>query len=168
MSCVIYLVFSFLERATKNSNEKIDTAAMIAFSGFVQRDPECAPLAAKFILAKINSMQEWEALQALHVKVFLVLIKFLLFNYNLFQLLDICMQTGSASFQAEVGKFRFLNELIRLVSPNCNGVHTPEIIKNKIIELLGLWSSQFPKEIKIQDAIDMLKKQGVIKVIICV
>lgn len=56
-----------LERATKNSNEKIDSAAMIAFSGFVQRDPECAPLAAKFILAKIHSMQEWEALQALHV-----------------------------------------------------------------------------------------------------
>ncbi|XP_015379468.1 PREDICTED: ADP-ribosylation factor-binding protein GGA1 isoform X2 [Diuraphis noxia] len=117
---------------------------MIAFSGFVQRDPDCAPLAAKCILAKIHSMQEWEALQALH-------------------LLDICMQTGSASFQAEVGKFRFLNELIRLVSPNCNGIHTPELIKNKIIELLGLWSSQFPKEIKIQDALDMLKKQGVIK-----
>ncbi|XP_008183807.1 ADP-ribosylation factor-binding protein GGA1 isoform X2 [Acyrthosiphon pisum] len=133
-----------LKRATKNSNEKIDSAAMIAFSGFVQRDPECAPLAAKCILAKIHSMQEWEALQALH-------------------LLDICMQTGSASFQAEVGKFRFLNELIRLVSPNCNGIHTPELIKNKIIELLGLWSSQFPKEIKIQDALDMLKKQGVVK-----
>lgn len=40
---------------------------MIAFSGFVQRDPDCAPLAAKCILAKIHSMQEWEALQALHV-----------------------------------------------------------------------------------------------------
>lgn len=40
---------------------------MIAFSGFVQKDPECAPLAAKLILAKIHSMQEWEALQALHV-----------------------------------------------------------------------------------------------------
>lgn len=40
---------------------------MIAFSGFVQKDPECAPLAAKCILAKIHSMQEWEALQALHV-----------------------------------------------------------------------------------------------------
>ncbi|XP_022176039.1 ADP-ribosylation factor-binding protein GGA1 isoform X2 [Myzus persicae] len=135
---------ALIERATKNSNEKIDSAAMIAFSGFVQRDPECAPLAAKCILAKIHSMQEWEALQALH-------------------LLDICMQTGSASFQAEVGKFRFLNELIRLVSPNCNEMHTPELIKNKIIELLGLWSSQFPKEIKIQDALDMLKKQGVVK-----
>lgn len=79
------------------------------------------------------------------------------------------MQTGSASFQAEVGKFRFLNELIRLVSPNamqCNCIHTPELIKNKIIELLGQWSSQFPKEIKIQDALDMLKKQGVVKVIL--
>lgn len=76
------------------------------------------------------------------------------------------MQTGSVSFQAEVGKFRFLNELIRLVSPNCNGIHTPELIKNKIVELLGIWSTQFPKEIKIQDALDMLKKQGVVKVIL--
>lgn len=75
------------------------------------------------------------------------------------------MQTGSASFQAEVGKFRFLNELIQLVSPNFNGIHTPDLIKNKIVELLGLWSLQFPKEIKIQDALDMLKKQGVVKVI---
>jgi len=74
------------------------------------------------------------------------------------------MQTGSASFQAEVGKFRFLNEFIRLVSPNCNGIHTPELIKNKIVELLSLWASQFPKEIKIQDALNMLKKQGVVKV----
>lgn len=63
----IKLFMFILERATKNSNEKIDSAAMIAFSGFVQRDPECAPLAAKCILAKIHSMQEWEALQALHV-----------------------------------------------------------------------------------------------------
>lgn len=77
------------------------------------------------------------------------------------------MQTGSTTFQGEVGTFRFLNELIRLVSPSCNGLHTPELIKNKIIELLGLWSSQFPKEIKIRDALNMLKKQGVVKVLIC-
>ncbi|VVC33641.1 Hypothetical protein CINCED_3A021531 [Cinara cedri] len=117
---------------------------MIAFSGFVQRDPECAPLAAKCILAKIHSMQEWEALQALH-------------------LLDICMQTGSVSFQAEVGKYRFINELIHLVSPNRNGIHTHELIKNKIVELLRTWSLQFPKEITIIEALDTLKRQGVIK-----
>lgn len=75
------------------------------------------------------------------------------------------MQTGSASFQAEVGKFRFINELIHLVSPNDNEIHTHELIKNKIVELLKMWSSQFPKEIKIHDALDILKKQGVIKVI---
>lgn len=74
------------------------------------------------------------------------------------------MQTGSASFRAEVGKFLFLNELINLVSPNSNGIHTPELIKNKIIELLGLWSTQFPKEIKIKDALTVLKNQGVVKV----
>lgn len=74
------------------------------------------------------------------------------------------MQTGTTSFQAEVTKFNFTNELIHLVSPNYKGLHTPEIIKSKIIELLALWSSQFPKDIKIQNAVDTLMKQGVIKV----
>ncbi|XP_050436766.1 ADP-ribosylation factor-binding protein GGA1 isoform X2 [Adelges cooleyi] len=140
---------ALIERATRNSNERLDSPAMMAFSGFVQRDPVCVPVAAKFILAKIHSMQEWEALQALH-------------------LLDICMQTGSTTFQAEVGKFKFLNELIRLVSPKYTGIHTPELIKNKIVELLSKWASQFPKEVKIQDAFDMLKKQGVVKDLVCV
>lgn len=74
------------------------------------------------------------------------------------------MQTGSASFQAEVGKLHFINELVHLVSPNDNGIHTDELIKNKIVELLRMWSSQFPKEIKIHNALDILKRQGVIKV----
>jgi len=162
----IKILNCILERATKNTNEKIDSAAMIAFSGFVQRDSECAPLAAKCILAKIHSMQEWESLQALHVLVVFIVHYEFQKSYCeiLFQLLDVCMQTGSASFQAEVGKFCFLNELINLVSPCSNGIQTPELIKNKIVELLGLWSSQFPKEIKIQDALAMLKKQGVVKV----
>ncbi|XP_050534158.1 ADP-ribosylation factor-binding protein GGA1 isoform X2 [Daktulosphaira vitifoliae] len=131
------------KRATRNSNEKLDSAALLAFSGFVQKDSKCAPIAAKYILSKIHSLQEWEALQALH-------------------LLDICMQTGSSTFQAEVGKFKFLNELIRLVSPKYSGIQTSEVLKNKIIDLLRMWSFQFPNNVKIQDAFTMLKKQGVV------
>lgn len=55
------------ERATSNQNQCPDTAAIDAFCGLVNREPECAHTAARFITAKVHSMQEWEALQALHV-----------------------------------------------------------------------------------------------------
>lgn len=65
---------------------------------------------------------------------------------------------------AEVGKFRFLNELIKLVSPKYLGSSTPDVVKNKIIDLLKLWSVKFPNETKIKEAFEMLKKQGVVAV----
>lgn len=72
------------------------------------------------------------------------------------------MESGCSSFQAEIGKFRFLNELIKLVSPKYLGNSTPSVIKNKIIDLLKVWSQRYPKETKITEAFDMLVKQGVV------
>lgn len=65
----IYLFFFFFnpERATSNQNQSPDTAAIDAFCGLVNREPESAQMAARFITAKVHSLQEWEALQALHV-----------------------------------------------------------------------------------------------------
>lgn len=64
----------------------------------------------------------------------------------------------------EVGKFRFLNELIKLVSPKYNGAHTPEAVKRRVLELMQSWTVFYPKEFKIKEAYEMLKKQGVVKV----
>lgn len=74
------------------------------------------------------------------------------------------MKQCGSKFHAEVGKFRFLNELIKLVSPKYNGVHTPELVKRRILELLQSWTVFYPRESKIKEAYDMLKKQGVVKV----
>lgn len=74
------------------------------------------------------------------------------------------MENDSSLFLGEVGKFRFLNELIKLVSPKYLGNVTPVLIKNKIIDLIKLWSIKYPQESKIKDAFEMLKKQGVVVV----
>ena len=67
-------------------------------------------------------------------------------------------------FHAEVGKFKFLNEMIKLVSPKYMASRTPEHIKKKVIELLYLWSTKELKgETKIVEAYAMLKKQGIVK-----
>lgn len=68
-------------------------------------------------------------------------------------------------FHSEVGKYRFLNELIKLVSPKYLGAHTPESVKRRVLELMSSWSTAFPNQAKIKEAYIMLKKQGVVPVI---
>ncbi|OXU31231.1 hypothetical protein TSAR_014765, partial [Trichomalopsis sarcophagae] len=73
------------------------------------------------------------------------------------ELLDTCMQRCGPLFVSEVGKFRFLNEMIKLVSPKYLGTKTSISVRDK------QWIISFPRETKIKEAYDMLKKQGVIK-----
>lgn len=72
------------------------------------------------------------------------------------------MQKCGSNFQSEVGKFRFLNEMIKLVSPKYLGSQTPLSVRQKVLQLMYLWTLDYPKESKIKEAYDMLKKQGVI------
>ncbi|XP_014252444.1 ADP-ribosylation factor-binding protein GGA3 [Cimex lectularius] len=135
---------ALIQRATNAGNQGPDTAAIDAFCGLINKEPECIQVAAKFITAKVHSLQEWEALQAL-------------------LLLENCMKRCGSAFHAEIGKFRFLNELIKLVSPKYLGAHTPEPVRRRVLELMYTWTIQYPKESKIKEAYDMLKKQGVIQ-----
>ncbi|KAF3846762.1 hypothetical protein F7725_003840 [Dissostichus mawsoni] len=101
-------------------------------------------LATRLLAHKIQSPQEWEAMQALLV-------------------LENCMKNCGKRFHSEVGKFRFLNELIKVVSPKYLGSRSPEPVKNKVLELIFSWTLGLPDEAKITDAYQMLKKQGIIK-----
>ncbi|XP_049792651.1 ADP-ribosylation factor-binding protein GGA2 isoform X4 [Schistocerca nitens] len=76
---------------------------------------------------------------------------------------DTCMRHSGPTFQAEVGKFRFLNEMIKLVSPKYLGAHTSPVVKKRVLQLMYMWTKEFPHETKIREAYEMLKKQGVIK-----
>ncbi|PNJ87793.1 GGA3 isoform 23, partial [Pongo abelii] len=46
------------------------------------------------------------------------------------------MKNCGRRFHNEVGKFRFLNELIKVVSPKYLGDRVSEKVKTKVIELL--------------------------------
>ncbi|KAK0163104.1 hypothetical protein PV327_006813 [Microctonus hyperodae] len=73
------------------------------------------------------------------------------------------MKRCGRNFHAEVGKFRFLNEMIKLVSPKYLGNTTPSAVREKVLELLHTWTENYPREVKINEAYQMLKKQGVVK-----
>uniref|UniRef100_A0A8B9JGQ1 Golgi-associated, gamma adaptin ear containing, ARF binding protein 1 n=1 Tax=Astyanax mexicanus TaxID=7994 RepID=A0A8B9JGQ1_ASTMX len=78
-------------------------------------------------------------------------------------LMHTCMKNCGKRFHNEVGKFRFLNELIKVVSPKYLGSRAPEPVKKKVLEMMYSWTVGLPEEAKISDAYQMLKKQGIVK-----
>uniref|UniRef100_A0A2R8ZK59 Golgi associated, gamma adaptin ear containing, ARF binding protein 1 n=1 Tax=Pan paniscus TaxID=9597 RepID=A0A2R8ZK59_PANPA len=133
-----------INRATNPLNKELDWASINGFCEQLNEDFEGPPLATRLLAHKIQSPQEWEAIQALTV-------------------LETCMKSCGKRFHDEVGKFRFLNELIKVVSPKYLGSRTSEKVKNKILELLYSWTVGLPEEMKIAEAYQMLKKQGIVK-----
>lgn len=117
---------------------------MEAFCTLVNKEKDGAHIGVKVISNRLPQGNEKELLQTLNV-------------------LDTCMSKCGSQFQSEVGKFRFLNEMIKLVSPKYLGSQTPLLVKQKVLQLMYIWTLDYPKEIKIKEAYDMLRKQGVIK-----
>ncbi|KAG7222574.1 hypothetical protein INR49_016171 [Caranx melampygus] len=97
-------------------------------------------VAIRLLAHKIQSPQEKEALQALTV-------------------LEACMNNCGKRFHSEAAKFRFLNELIKLLTPKYFGAWTPQSVKDRVTEVLYGWTLWLKDEPKIQEAYSMLKKQ---------
>ncbi|XP_008108900.2 ADP-ribosylation factor-binding protein GGA1 isoform X1 [Anolis carolinensis] len=135
---------SKINRATNPLNKDLEWDSINAFCDQLNKELEGPPLATRLLAHKIQSPQEWEAIQALTV-------------------LESCMKNCGKRFHDEVGKFRFLNELIKVVSPKYLGTRTPEKVKSKILELMYSWTLGLPHEVKITEAYQMLKKQGIVK-----
>ncbi|XP_029914042.1 ADP-ribosylation factor-binding protein GGA3 isoform X3 [Myripristis murdjan] len=72
------------------------------------------------------------------------------------------MKNCGRRFHNEIGKYRFLNELIKVVSPKYMGDNVPEKVKTKIIEMLYSWTVAFPNEAKISEAYQTLRRQGLV------
>lgn len=130
------------ERATSPSNVEPDLLAIDTIVKIIQIDKHLSSFAAQKIKEKVNSSNPKVVLQSLDI-------------------LDECM-TKCTSVHNEVGKFKFLNELIKLVSPKYKGDETSRDIQCKILDLLLIWTIQYPQEHKIKEAYDMLIKQGVV------
>ncbi|XP_014059248.2 ADP-ribosylation factor-binding protein GGA1 [Salmo salar] len=135
---------SRINKATNPLNRDTDWDSIQAFCDQLNNDLEGPQLATRLLAHKIQSPQEWEAMQALVV-------------------LEMCMKSCGERFHSEVGKFRFLNELIKVVSPKYLGTRAPEPVKKKVLELIYSWTLGLPDEAKIADAYQMLKKQGIVK-----
>ncbi|XP_039715645.1 ADP-ribosylation factor-binding protein GGA3 isoform X1 [Pteropus medius] len=135
---------SWLNKATNPSNRQEDWEYIIGFCDQINKELEGPQIAVRLLAHKIQSPQEWEAVQALTV-------------------LEACMKNCGRRFHNEVGKFRFLNELIKVVSPKYLGDRVSEKVKTKIIELLYSWTLALPEESKIKDAYHMLKRQGIVQ-----
>ncbi|NXU60562.1 GGA1 protein, partial [Horornis vulcanius] len=133
-----------INKATNPLNKDLDWDGINAFCEQLNKELEGPPLATRLLAHKIQSPQEWEAIQALTV-------------------LESCMKSCGKRFHDEVGKFRFLNELIKVVSPKYLGSRTSEKVKSKILELMYSWTLGLPHEVKVSEAYQMLKKQGIVK-----
>ncbi|XP_026180137.1 ADP-ribosylation factor-binding protein GGA3 isoform X1 [Mastacembelus armatus] len=134
---------SWLNKATHPANRQEDWEYIIGFCDQVNKELEGPQIAVTLLVHKIHSPQEWEALQALTV-------------------LEACMKNCGRRFHNEVGKYRFLNELIKVVSPKYMGDSTPEKVKMKIVEMLYSWTVAFPSEVKISEAYQTLRRQGLV------
>lgn len=135
---------SWLNKATNPSNRQEDWEYIIGFCDQINKELEGPQIAVRLLAHKIQSPQEWESVQALTV-------------------LEACMKNCGRRFHNEVGKFRFLNELIKVVSPKYLGDRVSEKVKTKVIELLYSWTLALPEESKIKDAYHMLKRQGIVQ-----
>ncbi|KAM6175345.1 ADP-ribosylation factor-binding protein GGA3 [Erethizon dorsatum] len=135
---------SWLNKATNPSNRQEDWEYIIGFCDQINKELEGPQIAVRLLAHKIQSPQEWEAVQALTV-------------------LEAGMKNCGRRFHNEVGKFRFLNELIKVVSPKYLGDRISEKVKTKVIELLYSWTVALPEEAKIKDAYHMLKRQGIVQ-----
>ncbi|XP_068607503.1 ADP-ribosylation factor-binding protein GGA1-like [Brachionichthys hirsutus] len=135
---------SNINKATDPLNKETDWDTINGLCDKLLDTPAGPQLAARLLAHKIQSPQEWEAIQALTV-------------------LETCVKDCGKQFHNEVGKFRFLNELIKVVSPKYLGPRAPEPVKKKVLEMLYSWTVRLPDETKIADAYHMLKKQGIVK-----
>ncbi|XP_038125569.1 ADP-ribosylation factor-binding protein GGA3a [Cyprinodon tularosa] len=136
---------SWLNKATNPSNRQEDWEYIMGFCDQINKELEGHQISVRLLAHKIQSPQEWEALQGLTV-------------------LEACMKNCGRRFHNEVGKFKFLNELIKVVSPKYLGDRVSDKVKTKVIEMLYTWTVSLPDEAKICEAYQMLKSQGIVVV----
>lgn len=135
---------TLLSQATDPNNQEDRWDCIEGFYQLVNQQADGPQVAIRLLSHKIQSPQEKEALQALTV-------------------LEACMNNCGKKFHSEAAKFRFLNELIKVLTPKYFGAWTPQKVKDRVTEVLYGWTLWLKDEPKIQEAYCMLKKQGIVK-----
>jgi hypothetical protein len=153
---------ALLLEATNPANPVTDVNLVKQFCDTVGRTSEGPLLAARLLGHRIQSPQDQEALHALVILGVRGARGVSNHYYRLQAVLEATVKSCGPVFHAEVGKFRFLNEMIKLVSPKYLGLQRPQHVKQKVIELLFRWTKDIPEEKKIEEAYGLLKAQGVV------
>jgi ADP-ribosylation factor-binding protein GGA len=135
---------TWLNKATNVLSKEDDWEAIVGFCDKVNKDLEGPQTAVRLLVHKIQSPQERESLLALTT-------------------IEACAKNCGRRFQQEIGKFRFINEMIKVVSPKYLGSQMSERVKQKVIELLYGWSQVLTHEPKIKEAYQMLRRQGIVR-----
>ncbi|XP_033755626.1 ADP-ribosylation factor-binding protein GGA1-like [Pecten maximus] len=135
---------SLLNKATNPASRDEDWDHIMAFCDQVNKELEGPQISLPLLAHKIQSPQEQEALLALTT-------------------IEACVKNCGKMFHQELGKFRFLNEMIKVVSPKYLGNRASAKVKKRCIELIYSWSKGLPHETKISEAYQMLKQQGIVK-----
>ena len=96
---MLWLIFFYFSAKATNplSNDNNNQNLELLIDCLMQKK-ECIPITLQFLAHKIQSPQELESIKALHV-------------------LEHLVNRCDYKFIQEVAKFRFLNELIKVVSP---------------------------------------------------
>ncbi len=113
-------------------------------------------------------------------------LKLLIDSFSSSKILDLCVQNCGPRFHTEIGKFKFLNEMIKVLSPKVCilrlqqttifvftkqtifpqqylGDSTPPAVREKCILLLFTWQRDLgTKYPKLREAYQMLKTQNII------
>ncbi|KOB71966.1 putative ADP-ribosylation factor-binding protein GGA1 [Operophtera brumata] len=144
MNVTLTSLEALILKATNESLPCPDPAALEAFCAVMRHSPDGPQMAAQTLAARIHIPHAPKALLALAMT-------------------DRCMRKCGPDFHAEVGKFRFLNEMIKLVSPKYLADRTAPEVRTRVLQLLHAWSIEYPQEFKFKVAYDMLKNQGVVK-----
>lgn len=134
---------SIFNKAKNTTNRFQDWEFVMSFCDRVSEEPEGPPGAIKVLIDKLKTDDEETQLLALAV-------------------IEACVKNCGAKFHNEVGKFKLLNELIKIISPKYSGDKSSDLLKGKVRALFFQWRRGLPKQGKILDAYEMLKKEGLI------
>ncbi|CAI2356529.1 unnamed protein product [Caenorhabditis sp. 36 PRJEB53466] len=78
------------------------------------------------------------------------------------QALDYLVRNGGEKVHEKCGRYRFLNELVRLIAPKYMGKTTSDVVKNEIVKLLFIWQLSIKHITKYKQVYESLKTSKII------
>ncbi|GMT36082.1 hypothetical protein PFISCL1PPCAC_27379 [Pristionchus fissidentatus] len=125
-------------------DEEQRNIAALSLCEKVNDEAEAAQISVNILAHRVLTPNQEEALFVLHT-------------------IEALMQRCGAKVHTKIGKYRFLNQMVKLISPKHNGSTTAENVKDKAIALLFVWQKQMRHIEKFKEVYDNLREHNVIR-----